>query len=483
MEMKGMGYTKLLLLCAGAFALLLLSTRLKAQSAKMYTIKNGRMYIQLPKDIKQAALDSFVTQYDLADLDLKTFIKTNNADLLDKQGWQVELNNETGFILSKPFEPFQGLSRPDDKIFFKDRPDPMLPAPDQGITYGVNRFRNKLPFNVQDSTVRFFIRGHKDARRMMLAGSFNHWNPDQLPMKKTDSGWIFDVTLKPGKHWYKYIADGDWYVDKDNQLSENDGQGNINSVYYRPNIHVKLSGYTEARKVYLAGSFNDWDDKNLPMNKTATGWEVPVYLAEGTHTYKFVIDKKWYADPTNKETLPDGRGALNSVIRLGKPHIFRLDGYPDAKAVILAGSFNKWQEFELLMKKTATGWELPYTLGQGNYEYKFKVDGQWISDPANAMSSPSSGNSFLIINPNYTFRLKGFKDAKEVFLAGNFNNWDPRAYAMKREGDEWVFPVHLFPGKHLYKFIVDGNWIIDPGNKLWEQNEHNTGNSVIWIEQ
>ena len=54
---------------------------------------------------------------------------------------------------------------------------------------------------------------------------------------------------------------------------------------------------------------------------------------------------------------------------------------------------------------------------------------------------------------------------------------------MQRVGDEWIFKVHLYPGKHLYKFIVDGKWILDPGNKLWEQNEYNTGNSVVWIDE
>jgi len=52
---------------------------------------------------------------------------------------------------------------------------------------------------------------------------------------------------------------------------------------------------------------------------------------------------------------------------------------------------------------------------------------------------------------------------------------------MKKEGDEWIFPVHLSTGKHLYKFIVDDKWMNDPDNTLWEQNEYGNGNSVLWI--
>jgi 1,4-alpha-glucan branching enzyme len=104
-----------------------------------------------------------------------------------------------------------------------------------------------------------------------------------------------------------------------------------------------------------------------------------------------------------------------------------------------------------------------------------------MQDPAHP--AEGNNNSLLIIDPNYTFRLKGYEKAKSVYLAGDFNDWKPSAIAMKRVGDEWVFSVHLAVGKHRYKFIVDNKWIIDPSNKLWEQNEYGTGNSVIWIDK
>ena len=108
------------------------------------------------------------------------------------------------------------------------------------------------------------------------------------------------------------------------------------------------------------------------------------------------------------------------------------------------------------------------------------VDNRWISRPD---ADKNSGNSYFVIGANYTFRLKGFENAKKVYLAGDFNEWSPNTFAMQRVGDEWIFKVHLHPGKHLYKFFVDGKWILDPGNKLWEQNEYNTGNSVVWIDK
>jgi 1,4-alpha-glucan branching enzyme len=357
----------------------------------------------------------------------------------------------------------------------------MFPAVNNGVMYGYNRFRYK-PFAAKDSTVTFFLRGNLNAQRVMLAGSFNNWVPTALRMNKSDSGWIAFVNLGPGKYWYKFIVDGNWTIDHDNMLMENDGLGNINSVYYKPNVLFSLNSYTSAKKVYLAGSFNNWQPRDLLMNKTPSGWEIALYLPEGTHTYRFVADGVWFADPSNNNKFPNEYGDYNSVIRIGKPHIFKLSSYTNARQVVLAGSFNRWRDDELFMRKTPTGWELPYTLGGGNYEYKFKVDGNWLTDPANPpTSNHSNKNSYLIIDPNYTFRLKGFSDAKKVFISGDFINWNPEAFLMKREGNGWVFDVHLSTGKHLYKFIVDGRWIIDPSNPLWEQNQYGTGNSIIWI--
>ncbi|HEY4148059.1 MAG TPA: glycogen-binding domain-containing protein, partial [Chitinophagaceae bacterium] len=91
-------------------------------------------------------------------------------------------------------------------------------------------------------------------------------------------------------------------------------------------------------------------------------------------------------------------------------------------------------------------------------------------------------HSYLVVEPNFTFRLKGHAGAHKVFLAGDFDDWSNNSLAMKKEGDEWVYSVHLSAGKHLYKFIVDDIWVIDPSNPLWEQNEQNTGNSIVWID-
>ena len=470
-------------------ALMMILPELSAQQpVKLYTIKNGNMYILLSKKLQESSLDSFITQYALQDLALKNFLQTGFDDSLLKHGWRIAVNNKQESILTKDLKAFENINNPIDRIQFKDihkSADLGFPAVSNEVVFGYNRFKNKHPFRINDSVVTFYLRNNLKAKRVMLAGSFNDWKPDALAMKATDSGWIASVKLSPGKYWYKFIIDGNWIIDQDNRLNENDGRGNTNSVFYVTNVRFRLDNFMTAKKVRLAGSFNNWEEDELVMKPDAAGWELPLYLADGTHTYRFVVDGQWMEDPANPDRFPNEFKGYNSVVRLGKPLSFRLKGFTDARQVVLTGSFQKWKSNELFMKKTASGWELDYTLGPGNHVYKVIIDGKELTTPGAALTvdQHSHENSLIILQANHTFRLRGYAHAKEVFLSGDFNNWDPKNISMKKEGDEWVYSVYLSPGKHLYKFVVDGEWVIDPGNKSWEQNEFGTGNSVIWVEQ
>lgn len=56
-------------------------------------------------------------------------------------------------------------------------------------------------------------------------------------------------------------------------------------------------------------------------------------------------------------------------------------------------------------------------------------------------------------------------DATQVHLAGEFNNWSNRSHPMTQGPDGvWYRDVMLASGEYAYKFVVDGNWILDPAN-------------------
>lgn len=147
---------------------------------------------------------------------------------------------------------------------------------------------------------------------------------------------------------------------------------------------------------------------------------------------------------------------------------FRLKGYPIAQKVYLAGSFNKWSTLATPMRLTANGWVAEVEVVPGHHEYKFIVDGRWITDPANPTKVPNyvSFKNFnsVYVQPNTKFVLKGKNDADQVFVAGSFNDWNPKATALNKDGDQWVKEVYLRQGSYTYKFVVDGDWIADPAN-------------------
>ncbi|HJS55151.1 MAG TPA: hypothetical protein VJ765_11430, partial [Chitinophagaceae bacterium] len=185
--------------------------------------------------------------------------------------------------------------------------------------YGCNSFQNKAPFAVKDSIVTFFLKGYKDAKQVFLAGNFTEWQSKALIMTRTDSGWIANVKLAPGRYLYKFITDNIWNTDPDNLLTESDPVGNVNSVYYRPNILFSFTSLWHAKKVYLFGSFNNWRSGELAMTKTPKGWELPLYLADGTHLYQFFAEGKGYPDPKNNNMIANDFGKMSSIVLIGKP--------------------------------------------------------------------------------------------------------------------------------------------------------------------
>ncbi|HAH23834.1 MAG TPA: hypothetical protein DCL77_08765 [Prolixibacteraceae bacterium] len=350
--------------------------------------------------------------------------------------------------------------------------------------YGINNFEVANAFTYSQNKALFYLPANKTAQRVYISGTFNNWSTTQTPMKMMGNGWMVELKLNPGKYAYKFIVDGRWTTDPSNKLRERGDAGAYNSVVYCYNHVFELKGHKDARKVVVTGNFYGWNPRGFPMQPTADGWSLPMYLRDGTYAYKFLVDNEWMTDPANPAVRKDADGNLNSFIGIGESYLFKLDGYTTAKKVVLTGSFNAWDEVELVMDKTPKGWQFPYVIAAGNYEYKFIVDGKWMIDPANPFITGSGNfqNSFIALKANHIFELNKYPDARTVILAGSFNNWNEDGYKMVKEGGKWIWPIYLQPGKYTYKFIVDGTWILDPADKLYDQNEYGTNNSVLWVE-
>ena len=53
----------------------------------------------------------------------------------------------------------------------------------------------------------------------------------------------------------------------------------------------------------------------------------------------------------------------------------------EAQSVSVAGNFNGWDAKKTPLKKTGDCWSATLRLPRGRYEYRFVVDGKWMSDP------------------------------------------------------------------------------------------------------
>jgi 1,4-alpha-glucan branching enzyme len=74
------------------------------------------------------------------------------------------------------------------------------------------------------------------------------------------------------------------------------------------------------------------------------------------------------------------------------------------------------------------------------------------------------------------------QEAREIFLAGDFNQWNTQSLSMKRgQKGMWKLKTPLPPGRYEYKFYVDGNWF--EGSTGTEQvlNPFGTQNFVLKI--
>jgi 1,4-alpha-glucan branching enzyme len=80
----------------------------------------------------------------------------------------------------------------------------------------------------------------------------------------------------------------------------------------------------------------------------------------------------------------------------------------------------------------------------------------------------------------FTFRAP---DAKEVFLAGEFNAWDNQSLPMKKsKNGVWKTKIKLPPGRHEYKFFADNVWVEHLPGIEKSSNPFRTQNFIHWVK-
>lgn len=80
--------------------------------------------------------------------------------------------------------------------------------------------------------------------------------------------------------------------------------------------------------------------------------------------------------------------------------------------------------------------------------------------------------TFTLTNPN----------AEEIIVVGDFNNWNNKKHQMKKDkAGVWKKMVMISPGRCEYKFLVDGQWMLDPNNDQKCSNCFGSYNNILII--
>ncbi|MBG6131821.1 hypothetical protein IWQ47_003437 [Aquimarina sp. EL_43] len=257
----------------------------------------------------------------------------------------------------------------------------------------------------------------------------------------------------------------------------------------------------DIKNVVVSGEFNNWSKRKWSMiqideNRYELKKKISDFTDEFSWEFKFVINNAYWAEPSRKDgnivrvrkngyVLPSYNLKMYTAYPNKEGNVtFTLNGYENAKKIVLSGSFNKWNEDLFTMTKTEDCWELTLKIKPGEYQYKFIVDGKWIVDPNNPKKKRNEFNGFnsvINIKVPVKFTLNGFLNAKQVIISGSFNDWSKKKYRMTRTKKGWIDTLMLSGGKHQYKFIVDGKWIIDPDNPVKEYDFHGNINSVCMV--
>jgi 1,4-alpha-glucan branching enzyme len=79
-----------------------------------------------------------------------------------------------------------------------------------------------------------------------------------------------------------------------------------------------------------------------------------------------------------------------------------------------------------------------------------------------------------------TFQVKA-EPGSEVYVAGDFNNWEPKKKLTDKNGEGIFRGTMLLDRKkqYEYKFVINGKWSVDPECDEWVPNPMGSLNSVV----
>ncbi len=88
----------------------------------------------------------------------------------------------------------------------------------------------KIKQGIKRKKVTFSLE-NDEAKEVFLTGDFNDWHSEKHPMRKDGNGtWKKQVMLFPGNYEYKFLVDGQWKEDPQNDQLHPNCFGTFNNV-------------------------------------------------------------------------------------------------------------------------------------------------------------------------------------------------------------------------------------------------------------
>jgi Glycogen recognition site of AMP-activated protein kinase len=146
-----------------------------------------------------------------------------------------------------------------------------------------------------------FTYGDPNSSSVFLAGSFNEWNAEAIPLAQDESGlWSVVHSLPAGSHEYKFVVDGAWFADPENPDTQADPYGGANSL-----VTVDDSGQLIAAAAPAAGSTAEPDQfrSNTSLNARVN--------MNGRYLTRFEVARGVYGDPRYRMQRPSQSVDLN----------------------------------------------------------------------------------------------------------------------------------------------------------------------------
>jgi glycosidase len=247
-------------------------------------------------------------------------------------------------------------------------------------------------------------------------------------------------------------------------------------------INKKLVTFTyagKAKEVKTKGEFNAWNAAASEFKNEGGAFTLSLLLNPGNYQYLFVVDGKEIRDPSNKDSIDNGSGGWNSLLKIQRPDTKKL---PD----LITHGVNEqsitlkltnpatevtayWKNFLLPVEQTETELVIPIP-AQAKKEARSHLR-VWAANDhgiSNEVLIPLQNGKVIVDAVDLT---RQDKEAQVLYfmMIDRFNNG-------KKENDELVNDPNILPKANYY-----GGDIAGVTQKLKDGYFKKLGINTIWL--